>query len=112
MKWDLWQLKRRTKMEWFFDGLGTELISIGIGLILGAGVGGVAGYRVGINKSTLKQTQKAGDDSKQKQTGKSIVGVEEDNLNIESSDFKIKQNQKAGNGAVQTQIGGISHGKR
>lgn len=99
-------------MEWFFDGLGTELISIGIGLLLGAGVGGVAGYRIGINKSALKQMQKAGDDSKQKQVGKSRVGVDEDNLNVESSNSKIIQNQKAGNGATQTQIGGISRGKR
>ena len=68
--------------------------------------------RIGINKSVLKQNQKAGTDSKQKQIGKSVVGVSEDELNVESSNSKIRQNQKAGNEAVQTQIGGISRGKR
>lgn len=98
-------------MEWFFDGLGTEVVSILIGLIFGAGVGGVAGYKIGINKNILRQMQKAGTDSKQKQRGKSIVGVSRDDLNVESSSSQIKQNQKAGNGAVQTQIGGINRGK-
>lgn len=99
-------------MEWFFDGLGTELVSMIIGLLLGAGAGGIAGYKIGINKSVLKQNQKAGTNSKQKQIGKSVVGFSEDELNIKSSNSKIKQNQKAGNEAVQTQIGGISRGKR
>ena len=99
-------------MEWFFDGLGTELISMIVGLFLGAGAGGIAGYKIGINKSVIKQNQKAGTDSKQKQLGKSVVGTLEDELNVESSNSKIKQNQKAGNGVVQTQIGGISRGKR
>jgi len=99
-------------MEWFFDGLGTELVSMLVGLFLGAGAGGVAGYKIGIDKSVLKQNQKAGTNSKQKQIGKSVVGASEDELNVGSSNSKIKQNQKAGNGAVQTQIGGISRGKR
>ena len=99
-------------MEWFFDGLGTELVSMIIGLFLGAGAGGIAGYKIGINKNVLKQNQKSGTDSKQKQIGKSVVDISEDELNIESSNSKIKQNQKAGNGAVQTQIGVISRGKR
>ena len=29
-------------MEWLFDGLGTELVSMIIGLFLGAGAGGIA----------------------------------------------------------------------
>ncbi len=99
-------------MEWLFDGLGTELVSMVIGLLLGTGVGGIAGYKIGINKSVLKQNQKAGTDSKQKQIGKSVVGASKDELNVESNNSKIKQNQKAGNGAAQTQIGGISRGKR
>lgn len=99
-------------MEWFFDGLGTELVSMIVGLLLGAGAGGIAGYKIGINKSVLKQNQKAGTNSKQKQIGKSVAGVSEDGLDIESNNSKIKQNQKAGNEAVQTQIGGIRRGKR
>ena len=98
-------------MEWFFDGLGTELVSILISLFLGAGVGGIVGYRIGIKKSVLKQNQKAGIDSKQKQIGKSVIGAPENDLNVESSNSIIKQNQKAGKEAVQTQIGGISHEK-
>lgn len=47
-------------MEWFFDGLGTELVSMIIGLLLGAGAGGIAGYKIGKNKSVLKQNQRAG----------------------------------------------------
>ena len=50
-------------MEWFFDGLGTEIISLLIGILLG----GVTGYKIGINK------QKAGKNSKQVQARKSIV---------------------------------------
>lgn len=99
-------------MEWFFDGLGTELVSMFVGLFLGAGAGVIAGYKIGINKSVLRQNQRAGTDSKQKQIGKSVVDSSGDELNVESSNSKIKQNQKAGNESVQTQIGGISRGKR
>lgn len=99
-------------MEWLFDGLGTELVSMIIGLFLGASAGGIAGYKIGINKSVLKQNQRAGTDSKQKQIGKSVVGASKDGLNIQSSNSKIKQSQKAGNETVQTQIGGINRGKR
>lgn len=99
-------------MEWFFDGLGTEVASMIVGLFLGGGAGAIVGYKIGINKSVLRQNQKAGTDSKQKQIGKAVADASEDELNVESSNSKIKQNQKAGNGAVQTQIGGVSHGKR
>lgn len=58
-------------MEWFFDGLGTELISIIIGVILGAVTGGTIGYKIGVNKQSMKQKQKAGTASKQKQIGES-----------------------------------------
>ena len=51
-------------MEWFFDGLGTEILSIIIGLI----VGGASGYRIGIRRN-VKQYQKAKDNAKQMQIG-------------------------------------------
>lgn len=50
-------------MEWFFDGIGTEIISIIISFI----IGGSIGYRIGINKNNQKQ--KAGDNSTQVQIG-------------------------------------------
>lgn len=50
-------------MEWLFDGLGTMLI----GVILGGGAGGYAGWRLGVRNIT--QTQKAGKKSRQTQVG-------------------------------------------
>ena len=51
-------------MEWFFDGLGTSLVSLIIGLLGGSAVG----YRIGIKKS-VRQNQKAGNNSSQIQVG-------------------------------------------
>lgn len=51
-------------LEWIFDGIGTELIS----LLVGAIFGGAAGYKIG-SKNKIKQKQTAGDDSKQIQIG-------------------------------------------
>lgn len=52
------------KMQWVFDGIGTELIS----LVIGTLGGGAIGYRIG-KKNKVKQKQKAGDNSKQIQIG-------------------------------------------
>lgn len=49
-------------MNWFFDGIGTEIISLIFGLIFG----GCVGYRIGIS-------QKSGKKSKQIQAGKSVI---------------------------------------
>ena len=57
--------------EWIFDGIGTELI----GLAIGALIGGVTGYNIGI-RSKSKQTQKAGDGANQQQTY--TIGVNAD----------------------------------
>ncbi len=51
-------------MSWLFEGLGTEIVSVVIGLI----AGGIGGYRVGIKKN-IKQIQKAGDNTNQLQIG-------------------------------------------
>lgn len=51
-------------LEWIFDGIGTELISMIIGTVLG----GTAGYKIG-SKNKIKQKQNAGDNSKQIQIG-------------------------------------------
>ena len=50
--------------EWFFEGIGTEIISLIIGLL----IGGISGYRIGVKNST-KQKQKAGKNSTLNQIG-------------------------------------------
>lgn len=51
-------------MEWFFSGIGSEIISALIGLF----IGGVSGYKIGV-RNKIKQIQKAGNNSKLSQTG-------------------------------------------
>jgi len=51
-------------MDWFFNGLGTALI----GLLIGVIGGGAVGYRIGIKKS-FRQHQKAGNNATQIQIG-------------------------------------------
>ena len=66
-------------MEWFFDGLGTEIVSLLIGGILG----GVIGYKIGIS-------QKAGKNSRQVQAKNSIVAGRDitagGNIKVEDND--------------------------
>lgn len=52
------------RMSWLFDGLGTLLI----GLVVGVGAGGTVGYRVGVR--SVRQSQRAGDDARQTQVGR------------------------------------------
>lgn len=54
-------------VEWIFSGIGTSILSGIVGLIIGGGIG----YRIGIHNS-INQKQKAGDNSKQSQTGQII----------------------------------------
>ena len=51
-------------MEWIFSGIGTEIISGIIGLI----IGGVSGYKIGV-RNKIKQVQKGGNNSNLSQTG-------------------------------------------
>lgn len=51
-------------MEWFFDGIGTAIVSTIFGII----IGGIGGYSIGIRK-TNKMKQKAGDNANQTQIG-------------------------------------------
>lgn len=51
-------------MEWFFSGIGTEIISALIGLV----IGGIGGYKIGV-RNKIKQVQKAGNNSNLSQTG-------------------------------------------
>lgn len=54
-------------MEWFFDGIGTAIITGIVGILVGGGVG----YRIGRN--TIKQKQKARSNSVQTQIGQNIT---------------------------------------
>lgn len=51
-------------MEWIFNGIGTEIISVIIGLF----IGGVGGYSIGIRK-TNNMKQKAKNNANQTQVG-------------------------------------------
>lgn len=55
-------------MEWFFDGIGTAIITGIAGLF----VGGCAGYKIGV-RTTIKQKQKGRSNSVQIQTGQNIT---------------------------------------
>ena len=56
----LWQV--------IFDGIGTEIISLVIGLI----TGGAVGYKIGVH-NRIKQSQRAGDHANQVQAGSVTV---------------------------------------
>ena len=43
-------------MEWIFGGIGTAVISLVLGLIIGGGAGGAIGYRIAVNKIKQKGT--------------------------------------------------------
>lgn len=85
--------------EWIFDGIGTELIGLAIGTLLG----GVAGYNIGV-RSKSKQTQKAGDGAHQQQTYN--IRVKTDGKNNAKVNAKVSQSQTAGSSATQVQTGG------
>jgi len=54
-------------MEWFFDGVGTAIIT----LILGLFTGGTIGYRIGIKKiNKVNQKQTAKNNASQIQVGR------------------------------------------
>lgn len=65
-----YKLKYIKNMEWIFDGIGTALITLIVGLL----TGGAVGYRIGINKNSAKQKQKSGDNSSQIQIGRDYNG--------------------------------------
>ena len=91
--------------EWFFDGIGTNILSGVAGLILG----GIGGFCVGRNTKS-KQVQNAKEGAKQKQT----IEVNDDSAN-EQKNAKRKitsvQKQKAGNFSEQVQLGSVNNGE-
>lgn len=87
-------------LEWFFDGIGTELVSLGVGLL----TGGFAGYRIGVY-SKSRQEQKAGDSARQRQTFQAKAKFGDSKSQKLST--KITQSQVAGDNSTQVQSGGI-----
>lgn len=80
-----------TNATWLFEGIGTELISLAIG--------GIIGYVIGVNR-TIKQTQKGGANSSQYQ---------ELRINsVTDSENAVSQKQDGGDDSVQTQVGEIN----
>lgn len=89
--------------EWFFDRIGSTIVS----LVVGAIIGGFTGYKIGIHKR-VKLIQMAGDSSEQNQT------IEQDGEAYDTSisyNINLSMKQKAKNNANQTQIGGVRNGK-
>ena len=91
-------------IQWIFSGIGTEIIT----LLVGAAIGGIAGYKIGTKKS-YAQSQKAKDGSKQKQEllENGFDAITSDKINIS----KVEQNQKAGKNSEQSQVGRFRNGK-
>lgn len=93
-------------MDWFFNGLGTQIIMMIITLI----GGGIVGYKIGIKKNMINQVQKAKNDAKQDQ--RLDISVDDEKLKdtkLQIRKNKFYQKQGAGDNATQTQIGGIHH---
>lgn len=92
-------------MEWIFDGIGTELISLAVGLILGA-VGGVQGYKIKL-KHASRQKQVGGNGAKQLQK----ININSDNSDTVSVKKKktVNQYQKSGKNSIQIQVGEIEN---
>ena len=87
-------------VNWFFDGIGTEILS----LIIGALGGGYVGFRVGKRKSKFEQIQEAGTGAEQRQQGKNHL-KSNDGSKSKDSKSRFRQIQKAGDNSKQTQIG-------
>lgn len=88
-----------TNAEWIFDGIGTELLSLVIGGVLGY----IAGFKRGKQKSG-SQNQSGGSDSNQRQE----LHIEAD---LEGESI-ITQKQKGGKNSTQVQIGEIKRGTK
>ncbi len=83
--------------EWFFQGIGTEIVMLIVGIIFG----GFVGYKIGIKKNGL-QKQIAKDKAKQEQELEIDNNIEWDGIN-----GNLRQVQKAGSKAEQSQVGKI-----
>lgn len=82
-----------------FQGIGTEIVMLIVGLI----AGGFSGYRIGIRKNGL-QKQISKDEAKQKQELEVEVN---NNFEGDGINGNLRQVQKAGSKSEQTQVGKI-----
>ena len=88
--------------QWTFDGWGTAFLSCLITILIG-GVGFML-----VRNTKIKQKQKAGNNSKQKQV---FSGYDKNTPSGKSKKTNIViQEQTAGDNAEQIQIGGDKHG--
>jgi hypothetical protein len=85
-------------VKWFFEGLGTEIIS----LIIGAAVGCIIGFKAGKRTAKLSQKQTAGISAQQEQKGKASVAGSEKRT---EANIVVSQIQEAGDNAEQIQVG-------
>jgi hypothetical protein len=88
-------------INWFFEGIGTQIISIIIGLLIGGAGGGTIGYRIAKNRFCLIQKQSADDDATQIQIGSN----KNDSCTAVVNKKTLKQKQKARDRSVQIQQG-------
>lgn len=89
-------------VQWFFDGLGTELISLAGGVL----IGGIIGFHVGKHTTKFTQAQEAGAGSEQYQKGKPAQKHYQNRVKNQDVMETFTQKQKAGDNSKQTQIGG------
>ena len=92
-------------IKWVFEGIGTEIIAAIIGLV----VGGIGGFTIGKHTKS-KQTQKAGDSAKQKQSF-TVDNGDITNSKRSQETTTIIQKQEAGNNSEQVQTGSVKHGR-
>ena len=88
-------------VEWVFEGIGTEIIS----LVIGAAIGGVAGFHICKHRVKFVQTQKAGSHAKQYQKGVSHQKNGESQAKDRDAAATFGQKQIAGDEVKQVQIG-------
>lgn len=92
-------------IQWIFSGIGTEILM----LVIGAVVGGLTGYKIGIKRSgTQKQKAKKGAKQRQELTIDGNLQGEEK----KTFQTTIRQTQKAGKNSEQIQIGRNHDGRK
>jgi hypothetical protein len=90
----------KENIQWFFSGIGVEILKV----LGGAIVGGITGYKIGINKKII-QNQKADNNAEQEQDA--VIGIKREEDKKSNLNNMLIQSQKAGDGVKQIQTGRI-----